>query len=528
MSIYQYITGMVGLLTACTSALDEHTTLVTNVQPLAVQVSTLPVAKGQITETYLPDGAELGLFIRNNAGASYDSQGLLPVKYTATGTDEAQTWTAELDQGIQLSATQGKAYAFYPYVATELTTLKVPITNDGTDWMYASEPANNLSNQNPQAQFTMGHAMTIIRWKLKKGDYHDPGVITSVSMSSSGLAKEANMDLEAANVTDYNQVGSEITAENVGTLNETPITIPLWAISTGEESTVSIQISADGNIYTATTPTMTYQQGKIYEYTLTLNSKVLDISAVSIQEWEILDQGTTAPGYTDIWDRALANYGVYAINSYGKPIPYAELTDETYSAVVFTVKGKAYQVAKSNLTANDSEDLYYWETGFFDINSLYNYYMLDENCDNGYLNGISTPQLSHNPDEWTYGSISDFNGAQNTANTIDAQKVDGVLPENTIGKAVMDYRKNEMINEGYTDWIVPSCGQLAFMYLMRNEIDDLLTMIGGTPLGSNTFWSSSEHNENVNWILNFQKGNVLGYRKYQTQRCRLIRVLNTN
>lgn len=59
------------------------------------------------------------------------------VKYTATGSGVGQTWSGEVSSPIDLSSTVGTAYAFYPWFSSDLSALRFPITNDGTDWMYA-------------------------------------------------------------------------------------------------------------------------------------------------------------------------------------------------------------------------------------------------------------------------------------------------------------------------------------------------------------------------------------------------------
>ena len=188
------------------------------------------------------------------------------------------------------------------------------------------------------------------------------------------------------------------------------------------------------------------------------------------------------------------------------------------------VRGQAYQVAKVNAkNENGEESIYFWKTGYKDLDGLTNHLMLNANCDNGYLNGTTSPQLSHDPNEWTFGSISDFNGAQNTAVIMEGQKVDGVLPAETIGKAVEIFRADNTCNEGVEDWFLPACGELAYMYLKRDEINTLLSRIGGQTLGTATFWSSSEHANNVSWILKFSNGNLLGKKRLESTQARLIR-----
>ena len=495
---------------------------VAQVAPLRIAVQQASQTKTQIVGTYLPDLAELGVFIRSAEGTAYDDSGLQSVCYKASGVGAEQQWTAESE--IQLSGTVGKAYAFYPYRSLDGSELKVPITNDGTDWMYGSAPEANLSAANSQAQFSLNHAMAIIRCRLVKGDYYDPGTITSIGLQSVALATGAIMDLESASLTDFEEVGSLMTVSDVGVLGDTPLSVEWWAVPTETVGSVRFRVEADGNVYTAETSAVELVSGKVYQYVLSVHSNTLEVSTVSVQPWSSFDQGTSSPSIKDPWDFALANNGVYAIDSYGNPIPYEEVSGSDYLAVAFVVRGQAYQVAKVNAkNENGEESIYFWKTGYKDLDGLTNHLMLDANCDNGYLDGTTSPQLLHDPNEWTFGSISDFNGAQNTAVIMEGQKVDGVLPAETIGKAVEIFRADNTCNEGVEDWFVPACGELAYMYLKRDEINTLILRIGGQTLGTATFWSSSEHANTVSWILKFSNGNVLGKRRLDSTQARLIR-----
>ena len=87
--------------------------------PLAISVCGQPEAKGQLTGTYLPDGATLGVFMRAADGSRYDGLTLQNVKYTATGSGVGQSWSGEVSSPIDLSSTVGTAYAFYPWFSSD-------------------------------------------------------------------------------------------------------------------------------------------------------------------------------------------------------------------------------------------------------------------------------------------------------------------------------------------------------------------------------------------------------------------------
>ena len=123
---------------------------------------------------------------------------------------------------------------------------------------------------------------------------------------------------------------------------------------------------------------------------------------------------------------------------------------------------------------------------------------------------------------WSTGAIFDFNGESNTSAIIQGHS-DGTL-SGSLGKAVKDFREGSN-NESYTDWFVPSCGELAFMYLRMNEINVLFNKMSGTALSSVRHWSSSEHDSNYAWCVTFSNGFVKAGGKSSNFTIRLVRAI---
>ena len=237
---------------------------------LQIAVSGETITKSRVQGVSLPDAAEIGVFLRASDGAIYDAFFPTSVKYTAEGTGAGQVWHQDLNRPLRLSETVGSAYAYYPYRTDVGNSLKVPIKNDGTDWMYAL-PVTNLSASNNLAQFEMKHAMSLIRCKVVRGSYTGTGLETTVRIASNTLASKANMDLSLATVTDYEGIGEDIVAYNMGTLGNEPLVAELWAIPTGSSGVVSIWVEVDGNQFISTTPELTPVAGNVYNYTITIN-----------------------------------------------------------------------------------------------------------------------------------------------------------------------------------------------------------------------------------------------------------------
>ena len=170
-------------LLSCHNELEQETDDV--VSPLAIEVVNRSVSKSLLEGVYMPDHAEIGVFLRAEEGATYDSMNYDNIKYTSSGTEDTQTWEEEQGQGILLTRTKGTAYAYYPRQETGVSFTQIPITNDGTDWMYTASPATNLYNLNNQARFDMVHALTITRCKITTRNYSGSGAGQFVGVQGS-------------------------------------------------------------------------------------------------------------------------------------------------------------------------------------------------------------------------------------------------------------------------------------------------------------------------------------------------------
>ena len=56
------------------------------------------------------------------------------------------------------------------------------------------------------------------------------------------------------------------------------------------------------------------------------------------------------------------------------------------------------------------------------------------------------------------------------------------------------------------DWYLPALGELQLIYNNRTTLDNSLSKVGATQLGTHTYWSSSEYNSNYAWNLGFYIG----------------------
>lgn len=69
-------------------------------------------------------------------------------------------------------------------------------------------------------------------------------------------------------------------------------------------------------------------------------------------------------------------------------------------------------------------------------------------------------------------------------------------------------RKSEMCFNLGDDLYIPTVGQLAAMYIYKEELNEALRMVCGTPMKEDEYWSSSEYSEWGSWGVNVDSGCV--------------------
>ncbi|WP_149303552.1 Lcl domain-containing protein [Pareuzebyella sediminis] len=98
-------------------------------------------------------------------------------------------------------------------------------------------------------------------------------------------------------------------------------------------------------------------------------------------------------------------------------------------------------------------------------------------------------------------------GASNTAAIVTGCSTTGIAAEIAVNATI----------EGFTDWFLPSRGELNQMYLQKEIINTTAVANGGTAFIdidlSNRYWSSSESNNNTAWCILFANGVEQGLNK---------------
>ena len=470
-----YVLGALTLLfAACQDELQEsvNQALGADTTPLSINVLANPTTKALVEGNTLPISSKIGVKLVAADGTDYD--GKTTYNNIFYSTSDGNTWSVDAEHKILLSATEGKAYAYYPYTGNaSLDFTAIPIESaanpdNQVDYMFGNE-ATGLKNSNPTANFTMSHAMSIVNFTVAKGTYTGSGTITSVTMKGNTASNTGTMNAVAGSVTASNP-GYEFTSTNSLTLGSAKgkfIVVP-----SGTQSALDFKVVMDGQTYTATTADVTLASGQVYKYTLTMNSTGLTVSTVSVTPWgDEQDKGSLDTDLYDPWAVAKATNGVYAIDNDGNPVDYTTASAAakgTYKGVALVVDGKAIEIATDDASAKskwaETDPMTDEEAAYFLSN---------------YITSETTAKV-------------DMDGKANT---------ERILASNvTIASVINSYNDG---SHGSTDWYLPSAGQLNNIYPYLEQIYNLMTKVSDTTISLFSFWSSSVYSASAVWLVSF-------------------------
>ena len=221
--------------------------------------------------------------------------------------------------------------------------------------------------------------------------------------------------------------------------------------------------------------------------------------------------------------------------------PDGSITDapsDNCIGVVLNAQGKRFMIEKyedlneSYVTAGagkDSTSIFYWGGYGTDQTGITNYDKVDGSDIRGYLKPESgpyngTPTPSANITAWTSGALSDWKGKANS-NILKGVTTGGgsYTSYATIGHVLNTFLASADA-KGYDDWYIPSCAQLALIFMNLTSVNNALSAIGGQQFNtSDYYWSSSECSSDYVWRTNFYSGIVNTYSKSGIYHVRFIR-----
>ena len=522
---------MTGIFSACTDDTEHFGTH--HGIPLDIQVGVNTESRAVITGNSLPDGSQIGVTVVDKTGSGYQSQDYNNVCYQAMTEDGSQVWKVQSRSDILLSGEAGTLYAYYPWTAaaTDITQIAVDMDEeDQKDWMVA-QPITNLSDAQATAAVKMQHMLTNFKLAFYKGDYSGKGVVTDVTIRSNAFATTGTLDAMTAAFTGYGDTHTLTRdfATTLGTDKAAAAPCHVMVVPNTVNAPVTVSVTVDGNTYSSTIAARTLLKGKSYNYTMKLTSTGLNVTEVSISDWQTRDLGETefVPSNSS---QSLPN-GVYAVRKGDEYLILPEniSSEDEYIAVALIVNDtpvpQRFMIEKyESNNAAWYDRFIVWDANSTEANPsntslpdktlmctevgdwAFDYSSASLPMANGsYPPYSGEPFLQNKYDSWTSGTaLGDFNGKTNTdvIKTLDSSN-------RNIGYVLNAFNADNSQNQGYSDWYMPSLGQLALIYKYHEEIENVLTAIGGRVFDtSGNYWSSTEYDALNAWYISFNYGAV--------------------
>lgn len=274
-SIIFSVAGFIGLLASCEK------------EPNGTDQSQMLTINAEITESTKAPKSNfekddvLGLFVKDSNNQNYnDCDCSFNLKSTYSGVD----W--QLSEAVMLSEKKATLYAYYPYNATLTDCTALPIEAcTQTDYLYATPIEVDATN--PNAKFSMQHALSLAKFSILRGDYAGSGLISRITLQH--VTKTGTLNTHTGSIT-AGKIGHEIYTPNKDLLlpnGSNPLTVDLITIPMAV-TTSSVIFRIDGVDYLSKLTNSIWESGKETTYTLSIDQEsktLLSIENVSIEPW---------------------------------------------------------------------------------------------------------------------------------------------------------------------------------------------------------------------------------------------------
>lgn len=198
--------------------------------------------------------------------------------------------------------------------------------------------------------------------------------------------------------------------------------------------------------------------------------------------------------------------GIYAVKSNGELCPVNQ-ADESCIAIALVTDDQKIMIERDG--DNNPEWYNSYGNKFYWSSELYT---------------RDVPNISNVSDP-----LTDFNGKLNTEALLNAYTEFGVsIHDYDIINILNNFNSNSESNKGYSDWYIPSAGQLYQIMQNYEQINEALLQIGGGFL-QGISWSSSEYNANQgygSYMNNVDDFGINSVDKYVMRSLRLVRDLS--
>ena len=276
---------------ACSPTDELPADTITDESELSISVNTQPPTKGMITDSMLPDGAELCIGIFNPDGSNYMGKNYGHLYFKAENGPGTQIWKPSGQ--VLLGESEGVLYAYYPYSMYSGGDIRhIFVEADSytqDDFMYAG-PYTGLNMDNKHVDITLKHALAAIKLTTRRGSYEGAGAIRSIGLGGYCGGYQGYFDVTQGKFTEVS-TGGIIYPTTSFNLSDGPNEQYIMLIPTGEPGDLMIRMTIDEVYYTKTIPNFMIEQGKITNLNLSVDKGKLTINSVTLSEWSVTARG---------------------------------------------------------------------------------------------------------------------------------------------------------------------------------------------------------------------------------------------
>lgn len=266
-----------------------------------------------ITPEVMNETASRAGFISHDAWKTNDEMGLFIYKATGWGEayprfDKQNNKSTKTAQGgwtqqnpVYLLQEKASIWAYYPYSTNVTDGTKIPVsisagTGTAHDYMWGKS-TNQVSVVETDAKIPMKHALSqfVIRLKVSK-DYHNDGNLTSAKLkaNSTKFATSGTMNLNDNGKISFTgnlrelawAPGTQIPAQGRPNADFSAAIFPMQLAM----NEVTLEVVIDGATYKYVIPTINWEAGKRYIYSITMQSNDVVIGGedglgITIEPW---------------------------------------------------------------------------------------------------------------------------------------------------------------------------------------------------------------------------------------------------
>lgn len=384
---------------------------------------------------------------------------------------------------------------------------KIPLSTQKQKDYLVGVNTNTVNKSNPKASLAFTHVMSRITLNIKKAeDNLNAYKIPEVTLNN--VIGEAILEVEGGHpyLSSISNENSSITVKPINYVLEQSsdvATVDFLLLPTVQNN---ITVKLGGFSQEIKLPMVDFESNKQYSFNVVINNNELVSSSPVITSWQNpqKEEESTINGTMRV-KAAIGDFfyadGTYSHSYNGKEVigVVFALTQEKNGKINRTLRESYHGriVAKSDC----KHMLYggpYFMKNLEDVSSLYNYEISG--------NGNTTIDEYGRIVEWpTEGSLSDFEGQQNTKNlsVYNAESADKTWEAWYLS---LNYKTNGTLKG---NWYLPAMGELYLIYLLEEKFKKNFSdspnytslFYGYFDSYHRDYWSSTECNADIAWML---------------------------